>query len=102
MKSMKLKKSDTPMDVEVAGDSNGYPYGLRISLSKDEMDKLGLSADMDIDKGVMIHAKAFVASTSQYKDGSSEGGNIELQITDMEVEMPTADRAGKMYPDMET
>ena len=63
-----------------------YPYGLRISLTENELEKLGLEADCDV--GDMIDMRCFGTVTSvSLNDG--DGGKscrIEIQIEKMAVE----------------
>lgn len=63
-----------------------FPYGLRISLTENELEKLGLEADCDV--GDMIDIRCFGTVTSvSLNDG--EGGKscrIEIQIEKMAVE----------------
>lgn len=74
------------------GDKPKYPWGLRISLSEKEMDKLGIDASCAFVGGIChLHALAKVTSVSsnetQDADGdSSEHSRVELQITAMAIE----------------
>jgi hypothetical protein len=63
-----------------------YPYGLCIRLSKDELDKLGITSLPAVGAKMTITAAAFVKSTSAYEtQDSGKDMSIELQITDMEI-----------------
>lgn len=62
-----------------------YPYGLCISLTQPELDKLGLSDD-DVAVGDMLHIHAMAKVTSVSMSDSENFGpscRVELQITDM-------------------
>ncbi len=63
-----------------------YPYGLCISLTHDELEKLDLDADCEI--GDMVHLMAMAKVTSVSKNETTDGETcrIELQITDLSVE----------------
>jgi hypothetical protein len=64
-----------------------YPYGLRICLTHNELEKLGLEADCDI--GDIIDLRAFAVVTSVSKgEGEYEGkyARVELQIEKLQVE----------------
>lgn len=63
-----------------------YPYGLCISLSQDELEKLNLEPECQV--GDMIHllAMAKVTSISQYETTESANCRIELQITHLGLE----------------
>ena len=71
-----------------ASDRPMYPWGLRINLCQDELEKLGLSDD-DIKPGDMIHfhsmATVVSVSTNQTQDGDDHC-SVALQITHMEAE----------------
>lgn len=67
---------------------NRYPYGLCISLSEDELTKLGLS-DEKPDVGDMIHLFAMARVTSVSENEKSDGTKscrVEMQITHLGVE----------------
>ena len=68
-----------------ASDRPMYPWGLRINLCQDELEKLGLSDD-DIKPGDMIHfhsmATVVSVSTNQTQDGDDHC-SVALQITHM-------------------
>ena len=64
-----------------------YPWGLRISLTEKELEKLGLDADCDIGDLIDIRAFAVVTSVSKNKmDSGEESVRVELQIEKMCVE----------------
>ena len=74
-----------------------YPYGLRISLSEDEVKKLDLDPLPDVGSSIAIRGMATVASVSI--DDSQDGGkrrSVSLQITDLYLGGPK-DAAEKMY-----
>lgn len=73
-------KLDTMMPMPM--DRPDYPCGLRICLTKSELDKLGL--DTDCEEGDMIDIRAFAVVTSCFK-GNGEC-RVELQIQKMAVE----------------
>jgi Major coat protein-like len=77
-----------------AGKEGGplYPYGLCISLSEDELEKLGLDGELP-QVGMMIHlsAMAKVTSVSQNEREQIDGTKtlckrVELQITHLATE----------------
>lgn len=61
-----------------------YPYGLSISLTQVELDKLGLSAEVKVGDMLHLHCMTKVTSVSQ-SDNESSGPScrVELQITHM-------------------
>lgn len=83
--------------IEASNDGPQYPYGLRIDLNDDSLEKLGITALPKVGTEMTITAKVVVASVSAY---DSQGGeaeqNVGLQITDMEL------GAGKTQSDAAT
>ena len=67
-------------------DGPRYPYGLRLDLNDDSLEKLGITALPKVGTEMTITAKVTVTSVSAY---DSQGGepeqNVCLQITDMEI-----------------
>jgi hypothetical protein len=75
------------MPGEYEADEPRYPYGLCISLGKDELEKLGITALPKVGTEMTIMAKAYVKMTRAYEtQGQGEDIGIELQITDMEIQ----------------
>lgn len=67
-----------------------YPWGLSISLSNDELDKLDLDADCDVGDTIHLFALAKVTSVSKSEmelDGKPiSNKRVELQITHIALE----------------
>jgi hypothetical protein len=64
-----------------------YPFGLRITLYKEDLEKLGIAGDdLSVGAEVAIEARATVV---MYSEEQSVGGEpectVELQITDMAI-----------------
>jgi hypothetical protein len=75
------------MPGEYEADEPRYPYGLCISLGKEELEKLGITALPKVGTEMNIMAKAYVKMTRAYEtQGEGEDMGIELQITDMEIQ----------------
>ena len=75
------------MPGEYEADEPRYPYGLCISLGKEELEKLGITALPKVGTEMTIMAKAYVKMTRAYEtQGEGEDMGIELQITDMEIQ----------------
>jgi len=71
-----------------AATQNDYPYGLCISLSQDELKKLGLE-DEEVEVGDMIHLHCMAEVTSVSKSDNQQMGpqcRVELQITHIAAE----------------
>ncbi len=84
--------TDVPLEAvpaaegEMGAEAGGpeYPWGLTISLTQEEMDKLGLvSADLHPGQELNIRARGRVKTALE---GETEG-MVELQITDMAMDM---------------
>jgi hypothetical protein len=66
-----------------------YPYGLRICLCCEELEKLGLYADCDV--GDYLDIRAFATVTSVHKEDGSK--RVELQIEKMAIENESSEEA---------
>lgn len=93
LKSMELDDEERidmvrPFTMADANKGPEYPYGLRISLSQDELEKLGLDpADAEIDGYVMIRALGCITSVSSDKRGDgTECHRVEIQIEQMDID----------------
>lgn len=78
--------SNTEEQAEPAiADSNddGYPWGTRINLEDDVLKKLDINTLPNVGDELMIEAKVRVISVRESGDSRS----VELQITDMELEL---------------
>ena len=85
MINMKRAPEREEMPGEIEKDEPQYPYGLCLHLSKDEMDKLGITALPTVGSEMTITAKVFVKSTSACETQGGKDMRMDLQITDMEV-----------------
>jgi hypothetical protein len=87
-----LKRPAKQSDYEAApislgdSDKSQYPYGLRLHLEKEELEKLGDSV-ADLSKGdrITLRCVAEVVSLSVNEDEYGESANMGLQIQKMEV-----------------
>lgn len=86
MISLKISKKDDKEEIEmpvnVGAMGNRYPWGTRINLDQDSLDKLGIVKLPTVGDKIMIEGKCEVISVRQSEDGKS----VELQITDMDLE----------------
>lgn len=77
-----------------------YPYGLRLCLDDDTLEKLGITSLPEVGIEVAIMAKATVVEVEvcQSQDGETHR-EMDLQITKLDVEVPGMDRtaAGILY-----
>lgn len=77
-----------------------YPYGLRISLNGESLDKLGISMLPQVGQKMMIQASVQVCSVSQYENqNGNKDRSVDLQITDLGVgsESNRDDARKKLY-----
>lgn len=89
MVSMELDDEDkldavTPMPMP---DRPEFPYGLRISLTEKEFEKLGLDpADAEVGAIFHLHAMARVTCVNASDTPSGKCCRVEAQIEDLEIE----------------
>jgi hypothetical protein len=76
---------DCPMPITMP-EKPRYPCGLRISLTHNELEKLGLDADCEV--GDMIDMRAFgtVTSVSISDDSGGKSCRVEIQLEKLAVE----------------
>lgn len=79
LKRSKKKSEESIAAVPSSGDS--YGYGTRITLEKEDLEKLGIKQLPDVGQSMMLDAKVKVISASM-REGSR---SLELQITDMDL-----------------
>lgn len=72
-----------------------YPYGLRISLTHKELEKLGLDADCEVGDVIDLRAFAEVTSVSVNQTENGNDCRVELQITKLAVENESAEEPGE-------
>ena len=68
-------------------DQERYPYGLRLDLNNDTLEKLGITKLPAVGTMLMFEAKAKVVGSRQSATESSDNRSIELQITHLDLEM---------------
>lgn len=100
--NMKQQAKREEMPGAIEADEPRYPYGLCISLGKEELEKLGITALPKVGSEMMVTAKAVVKSVSAYDtQGEGQDMRVELQITDMGLgqtdDAQNNDRASKLY-----
>lgn len=78
------RKTDDEKETAIASPDNqdGYPWGTRINLEQDTLDKLGIKKLPAVGDELMIEAKVRVISVRE----SDNSKSVELQITDMDLE----------------
>lgn len=76
-RSPEEKSEDMPMTM----DQPDYPYGLCISFSQDELDKLDLEDDCEVGDMLHLFCIAKVSSVSKREINGEPNCRIEMQIT---------------------
>jgi len=90
-KPKKAEKIDAPEPMQ-----DLYPWGLRITLEKEELDKLDLTvANFDIGDKVSIVAEAEVVSLRESANQKNKTKSVELQIMAVDLGKPKAQRKSK-------
>lgn len=82
------KKQQSDNDSPVAGiDRDPYPYGTRIDLNKESLDKLGIKTMPAVGTEMMIECKVTVIAVRESASERDTSRSLELQITDMDLEL---------------
>jgi len=103
--SMKLSveeaKAETMLGSSSDDDLPKYPYGLSICLDDDALEKLGITELPAVGSTMQLVATVEVQSVSQYENQKGADNNLNLQITDMALSVPTkrdpASMASSLY-----
>lgn len=98
MKRPKPKKSDMEnMAMPAMSEGDRYPWGLRITLEKEDLAKLGLKASgFKIGQTVAIQAQAKVTSINSRESTGSDGTyqDVGIQIEKLDLGMKSGKFAG--------
>lgn len=101
MKREKKSKSEMNKATVCSMEEPQFPYGLRIRLEKEDLEKLGIKNIPQVGTAVPVYAKTVVIAVSE---SAAQGGedycSVELQITDLALETKPSDEAvaKKIYP----
>jgi hypothetical protein len=80
----KLKEDTAVAQLNVNGDK--FPYGLRLSLEKEQIAKLPQVKDFNVKDRVLITAEASVSEVRNFqRNGEEESYSVSLQIEKMDV-----------------
>lgn len=86
MKSMKLEDKEIDnCEPCMVSDKQEYPYGLKLQLEHESVEKLGLSKIPEVGSYVIIMARAYVCNTHEMEHGDKIKKSFGLQITDMDL-----------------
>ena len=100
--SMKRTKTEKKEGSDMAccpGDQEDFPYGLRVDLRDEEIEKLKLALP-EVGSTMVLVANAKVISVRESADENGNDRNIELQITEMELapyKNDNTDHVKKLY-----
>lgn len=94
-KTAEEKKAEGKED-SVLGSSDDYPWGLRLNLDKESLDKLDV--DLKVGQEVYVSGLAKVVRVSESADENVERHSVELQITDIGI--TNASDSGKSDSDV--
>lgn len=108
MVDMRKTPEERAQDCMPMGCASEYPYGLSISLGKDEIEKLGIDLkDWELGDIFHLHAMAKVTSVSMNTSESGDNCRVELQLImigaesedseNSEVDYSASKLRGKMY-----
>ena len=93
MYSKMIHMAKTPHEMEqgssAPSDENIYPYNLSISLTNDELEKLGLDcSDPECEVGNYVHLHALAEITGKNQNDTGDGVKhcLNIQITHLEIE----------------
>lgn len=104
MKDMKRAAQEYGTPEAAMPVSDEYPYGLRIQLGKEELEKLGITELPDVGAVFNLDARAVVKSVRANDSEQGKDYGCELQITHLELETDAGEEASqtatKMYPQM--
>lgn len=101
LKDMKSesKKKDV---MELEDHRPEYPYGLRIDLNNESLDKLGIKELPEIGETMVMMAKVEVVSVGSHAHkGGDKHRNVDLQITEMGFEGKKISQDEALFGDKE-
>lgn len=82
-----MKKKEKEMTLAVSSsDGERYPYGTRIELNNESLDKMGIKELPAAGTKMMIEAKVTVIASRQSVSNERTTRSVEFQITDMDLE----------------
>lgn len=94
-KADKKKASESNKIGSIDGDD--YPYGTRVSLGPDELDKLGTTTLPGVGTEVHVHARGHVTSVSEdHREGGKKHRRVEIQLKHMHVQHGKPQQKGRV------
>lgn len=93
MSKKELEKKSAPGPINA--DTPEYPYGTRISFDEEQIVKMNVLQDIDVDTAVFIKAKGKVTSVSENSTaGGKDRRRVEIQIEEIDVRDSTDFNSG--------
>lgn len=89
------EKHETDMPLVSPGGEN-YPWGLRLTLTEVELEKLGMSGDCEVGDMLDIRCFATVCSIAKSDGPTGPTCRIELQVEKMMVENESTEELSEM------
>lgn len=99
MKNMKMSKSETKKMESPEVDKPQYPYGLKMNLDNETIEKLGMKTMPEMGKAMMLMAMVTVTDMHESKSEGSNYRSLGLQITDMSIEDEKESLEKRLYPE---
>ena len=85
LRDMRLSRSEKDDVAEVATDTPDFPWGLRLNLDQDALEKLGIELP-DIGDSFLVVAVATVQSVSEHKSDDHTSQDVSLQIEKLSLD----------------
>lgn len=92
MKLPKKTKAEREKDMAVGypGEGEKYPYGLRLTFNKDEIEKLAVLSGIEANAPFSINAEGYISEVSVTDRGEGKGKErsrhrVEAQITKIDI-----------------
>lgn len=101
MKNMKMSSKETKkmMEPSIAENNPRYPFGLKLNLDNEILEKLGMKTMPELGKTMMLMAKVAVTDMNENKSEGSSYRSLGLQITDMSIEDEKESLEKRLYPE---
>ena len=94
MSAEEKKDFSTPSSMKAPS----YPYGLKISLGPEELEKLGIQDAPELDAEMEFKIKAFVSEVRKNDtEGDEKEFSVELQIKEMEQKKSEKSASEALY-----
>ena len=81
----KIKEMEQPVEIK-SSSKESYPYGLRVSLEKEELKKLGIKlTDYNVGDKVDLLSNATITSISSNESEGHESNRIGFELREMNL-----------------